>query len=64
MHKEFYPLVQKDGYVIAWESKKDWNNTPIFYNSKTLEPLYTSTTTSTLPSSGATTDPSPSPRLC
>ena len=40
MHKEFYPLVQKDGYVIAWESKKDWNNTPIFYNSKTLEPLY------------------------
>ena len=40
MHKEFYPLVQKDGYVIAWESKKDWNNTLIFYNSKTLEPLY------------------------
>lgn len=40
MHKEFYPLVQKSGYVIAWESKEDWNNTPIFYNEKTMEPLY------------------------
>lgn len=39
-HKEFYHLVQGDGYVIAWESKKDWNNTPVFYNSKTIEPLY------------------------
>ena len=40
MHKEFYPLIQKSGYVIAWESKEDWNNTPIFYNEKTMEPLY------------------------
>ena len=40
MHKEFYPLVRKSGYVIAWESKEDWNNTPIFYNEKTMEPLY------------------------
>lgn len=40
MHGYFYPLVREYGYVIAWESGKDWNNTPIFYNSKTLEPLY------------------------
>ena len=40
MHNEFYPLVEKKGYVIAWESKEDWNNTPIFYNKKTLEPIY------------------------
>lgn len=39
-HAEFYPAVQKKGYVIAWESKEDWNNTPIFYNRKTLELLY------------------------
>ena len=31
MHKEFYPKVQSAGYEIAWESKEDWNNTPIFY---------------------------------
>lgn len=63
MHKEFYPLVQKSGYVIAWESKEDWNNTPIFYNEKTMEPLYVSIT-STLRNNGATTAPSHSPRLC
>lgn len=40
MHDEFYPLIRKDGYVIAWESKEDWNNTPLFYNEKTLELLY------------------------
>lgn len=39
-HAEFYPAVEKNGYVIAWESGKDWNNTPIFYNRKTLELLY------------------------
>ncbi len=36
-HAEFYPRVQKKGYVIAWKSKKDWNNTPLFYNSATVE---------------------------
>ena len=40
MHDVFYPLVQKKGYVIAWESGADWNNTPIFYNSETIELLY------------------------
>lgn len=40
MHKEFYPLVRERGYVIAWEPKEDRNNTPVFYNSGTLEPLY------------------------
>ncbi len=40
MHAVFYPLVQKNGYVIAWESGKDWNNTPIFYNGSTLDLLY------------------------
>lgn len=39
-HAEFYPAVEKKGYVIAWESGSDWNNTPIFYNRKTLELLY------------------------
>ncbi|MGM9765788.1 MAG: hypothetical protein ACI3ZO_05465 [Candidatus Cryptobacteroides sp.] len=39
-HSEFYPRVQKKGYVIAWDSKEDWNNTPLFYNSATVEPLY------------------------
>ena len=40
MHAEFYPRVQKAGYVIAWESKEDWNNTPIFYYPDTQELLY------------------------
>ena len=40
MHAEFYPRVQKAGYVIAWESKEDWNNTPIFYYPETQELLY------------------------
>ena len=31
MHDVFYPLVQKKGYQIAYESGKNWNNTPIFY---------------------------------
>jgi endonuclease/exonuclease/phosphatase family metal-dependent hydrolase len=40
MHNEFYPKVQSEGYVIAWESQEDWNNTPIFYYPKTMELLY------------------------
>ena len=40
MHAEFYPRVQAAGYVIAWESKEDWNNTPIFYYPQTQELLY------------------------
>lgn len=40
MHAEFYPRVQDAGYVIAWESKEDWNNTPIFYYPETMELLY------------------------
>lgn len=40
MHAEFYPLVQKQGYQIAYESGKDWNNTPIFYKPEELELLY------------------------
>lgn len=40
MHDEFYPKIAKEGYVIAWESGKDWNNTPIFYYEKSVEPLY------------------------
>lgn len=39
MHAEFYPLVRNMDYVIAWESGEDWNNTPLFYNSRTIEPL-------------------------
>ncbi len=38
-HDEFYPLVNNMGYEIAWESKEDWNNTPIFYNPESLELL-------------------------
>ncbi|MCR4921495.1 MAG: endonuclease/exonuclease/phosphatase family protein [Bacteroidaceae bacterium] len=40
MHDRFYPLIQRHGYVISWESKADWNNTPIFYRPETLEQLY------------------------
>jgi endonuclease/exonuclease/phosphatase family metal-dependent hydrolase len=40
MHAEFYPRVQNAGYVIAWESQEDWNNTPVFYYPETLELLY------------------------
>ena len=40
MHAEFYPRIQSAGYVIAWESKEDWNNTPIFYYPETQELLY------------------------
>ena len=40
MHAEFYPLVQKQGYVIAYESGADWNNTPIFYRPDILKLLY------------------------
>lgn len=40
MHQEFYPLVQAAGYEIAWESKEDWNNTPIFYYPETMELIY------------------------
>lgn len=40
MHEEFYHRIKDAGYEIAWESKEDWNNTPIYYYSKTIEPLY------------------------
>ena len=40
MHDVFYPLVQKKGYQIAYESGKNWNNTPIFYKPDELELLY------------------------
>ena len=40
MHDELYPRISKEGYVIAWESGEDWNNTPVFYYEKTMEPLY------------------------
>ena len=40
MHAELYPRIQETGYVIAWESKEDWNNTPIFYYPGTQELLY------------------------
>ena len=40
MHAEFYPMVQAAGYTIAWESKEDWNNTPVFYYPATQELLY------------------------
>jgi endonuclease/exonuclease/phosphatase family metal-dependent hydrolase len=40
MHDELYPRIAKEGYVIAWESGEDWNNTPVFYYEKTMEPLY------------------------
>lgn len=40
MHAELYPSINKEGYVIAWESGEDWNNTPVFYYGKTMEPLY------------------------
>lgn len=40
MHDELYPRINKDGYVIAWKSGEDWNNTPIFYHENTMEPLY------------------------
>lgn len=37
MHDIFYPLIQRYGYAIAYESGKDWNNTPVFYNTNTVE---------------------------
>ena len=40
MHAELYPRLQQEGYVIAWESKEDWNNTPIFYYPDTQELVY------------------------
>lgn len=40
MHAEFYPLVEKMGYKIAWENPVPWNNTPIFYNPETVELNY------------------------
>lgn len=40
MHDEFYPRINSNGYVIAWESKEDWNNTPIFYYEAVLELIY------------------------
>lgn len=40
MHDRFYPRIQEYGYVISYESGRDWNNTPIFYNPQTVEQLY------------------------
>lgn len=40
MHAVFYPLVRDMGYTIAWEDAEPWNNTPIFYNTGTLELNY------------------------
>lgn len=37
MHDRFYPLIQQYGYEIAYESGNDWNNTPVFYNTATVE---------------------------
>ncbi|MBP3774484.1 MAG: hypothetical protein ILA34_03945 [Bacteroidaceae bacterium] len=37
MHDRFYPLIQKYGYDISYESGADWNNTPIFYKKDALE---------------------------
>lgn len=37
MHRMFYPIIEKYGYVIAYESGADWNNTPVFYNRETVE---------------------------
>lgn len=40
MHDRFYLRIQEYGYVISYESGRDWNNTPIFYNPQTVEQLY------------------------
>ena len=37
MHDRFYPLIQKYGYEISYESGADWNNTPIFYKKDAVE---------------------------
>lgn len=38
MDKEFYPLIKKYGYRNAASSEGDkWNNTPVFYNSDSLQ---------------------------
>ena len=38
MHVLFYPAIQKYGYRIAYDKEGEpWDNTPIFYNSKTTE---------------------------
>ena len=37
MHDRFYPLIQRYGYQIAWESKEDWDCTPIFYRTDQLQ---------------------------
>lgn len=40
MHDRFYPLIQKYGYKIAYNPPKDWNYTPIFYDTLTTELVY------------------------
>ena len=40
MHNEFYHKISSKGYEMAWESQEDWNNTPIFYYSEVIEPIY------------------------
>ena len=37
MHQQFYPLIRRYGYRIAYEGEEPWNNTPIFYNPETVE---------------------------
>lgn len=37
MHDRFYPIIEKYGYKIAWESGEHWNNTPLFYDSCRME---------------------------
>ena len=39
MHERFYPLIRKYGYRIAYEGDGPWNNTPVFYNPETVEPV-------------------------
>lgn len=34
---EFFPLIERYGYVCSYESGADFNNTPIYYNPETVE---------------------------
>ena len=41
MHDVFYPLINRYGYTIAYESGDGpWNNTPVFYQDQVLELLH------------------------
>lgn len=37
MHDRFYPRIQRYGYQITWNSKENWDYTPIFYRTDQLE---------------------------